>query len=482
MPTVDTVADWVTAAQPMWRRADDLLGGTDAMRLAAEAHLPRFEGEPDPNYKTRLNSTVLNNFYRTMMLNMVGVMTADPVTLEGSSLPEEFLNDVDRQGRDLNAFAAHHLSMLLTRGALHILTDYPLNPGVQTLAEQRAAGLRPYWCVIPPANVVDAFTASEAGVERITHVRWKETATKLGPDFARVTVETIRVLNYASDGVSYEVWTRDRPSADYQQQEGGARPLRAERDKSLPEITWVPILADRREGWRSIAPLDDVAHKNIEHWGSASDQRNILRVSRYPMRVEIGTQAPIRVTGPGMTLHSQGRQSADNQDVVFSYIEPEGTGIAAGERDLAQIVQDAEMLGVRLLAKPMQRAASDAAADLARDKSPLQNVAKTLEDGLQRALQHVALWYGMEPAAAGTVKVPRDFGVSADEAKAIETLLKMRAAGDISRRTLWSEARQLGYLTTDFDHDEEDQRIQDEDDRALAAAQLPAREPDPNAA
>lgn len=467
----EQIAQWVTDQAETWKRADDLLGGTDKMRAAAERHLPRFEGEPDPNYKTRLNSTVLTNFYRSMARDIEGVMTASKITIADSKLPPEFLDNVDRQGRDIHAFAAEQIFALLTKGAFHILTDYPKDPGVQTLAEKVQAGLRPYWTVVGAPSVIDAITAVDAGVERITHVRWMEKSA-VRDGFGRVALDTIRILQIADkdrDGgaggakagqVEYIVY--QRKGTEKFVITDGPRPLTTEGNKPLTEITLAPVLADRRNDWVSIPPLDDVAHKNIEHWASSSDQRNILRVSRFPMLVQIGTAAPIKITGPGMTLHSSGKTSSEAQDVKFEYIEPEGNGIEHGEKDLARIQAEAEMIGVRLMAKPSQRTRADAESDAAKDQSPLQQLAKKLEDALTNALRHAAIWYGKAPEDGGKAVVPRDFGLSADDAKAIEALLKMRATGDISQLTLWAEMRARGYLKTAFEDKEEQERIKDE--------------------
>lgn len=464
---VDTKAQWVLDQEPMWRRAADLLGGTQAMRAAGVLHLPQFDQEPAANYQTRLNSSFLTNYYTAMLKGIVGAMTAEEITVDKAcKLPPEFLTNVDRQGRDLNTFAKSLLFAILTKGAIHILTDYPKNPGVVTAADKERLGLRPYWSPIQPDKIVDALSRSDAGIEATTHVRWQESES-VREGFGRKTRDTVRVLSLVSaegvagETVSIEVWQRDNQD-QFKKIDTESQALTVEGGQPLHTITISPILAERGEGWKSKAPLDDIAFKNIEHWQSSSDQRNILRVSRFPMLVQIGTAAPVTITGPGMTLHSQGRQSADHQEVKFEYIEPAGNGIAAGEKDLARIESEIEAMGIRMFTRSVQRASADAESDAAKDKSPLQLLAEILERGLTLALQHAAIWYGKPAEEGGQAVVPKDFGLSADDAKAIDAFLRMRQTGDLSRLTLWAELRARGFLKTSFKDKEELQRITDE--------------------
>ena len=55
----------------------------------------------------------------------------------------EYCEDIDLEGRDLQAFAHTAFAAAMGYGLTHILVDYPRAEGAQTLAEQRAASAGP---------------------------------------------------------------------------------------------------------------------------------------------------------------------------------------------------------------------------------------------------------------------------------------------------------------------------------------------------
>ena len=453
-PNLAEPAAWVKASRPMWERAQALLGGTDAMRAAGRVYLPSFPSEPDEQYRARLGRAVLHNFYRAIARNMAGRMCAEHFTVEDSALPGEFLQNVDRQGRDAAGFVHALIFDLLTMGSAHILTDYPRNPGVTTLAEQQALGLRPYWVSLPATCVIDATTRNSAGLESVSHVRWMSRERFVDPSsYETLLRERVHVLDEiaGADGSAPQVrkreWVRESIATGVSQfrleseellQRSGGEPL--------SRITWSPIVAQRQEAWRGIASLDDIAHKCIEHWQSSSDQRNILTVSRFPMLVQIGLAEPIRDIGPGISIHSAGATEGE-QKVELYYLEPTGSSIQQGWTDLERIEQHAEALALRLVLEGGgTRTRADAAADNARDQSPLQQLAGAIEDAVNRALRDAALWYGIDEARAGFVSIPRDYSGSDDDERALGVLQFLRARGDISRLGVIEELQARNIL------------------------------------
>lgn len=461
---LDTEAQFYSDMKPMWERATALLGGTDSMRAAKTRFLPQFPGESQEIYNWRLNVAVLNNFYSAMAEQMVGLMFGEKLQIEKSQIPQEWLDNVDRQGGSVHDFAVRVAHLLLTHGLPHILVDYPKRPDdAKTLDDDKRLGLRPYWVLLTPESVFSASASKVNGAEIVDQVRWKEHASRR--DGYNITItEVIRVLTLDESGATYELHERDMGSKAWVKKESGQ--LRAAGNKQLTQLPFVTGYANRKGFMRAKSTLDDVAHKNIEHWQSAADQRHILTVCRFPKEFQVGTANPVNITGPYSLLHSSGKRT----EVEFGIIEAQGFGITAGENDLKRIVSEAESMAVRIITSDAAKTESGEQIDYEKEGAPLQKLAVELERIVKQALQHTAIYAGIDPAQAGVPKINKDFGLSADDTKAIETLLKARAQGDLSRPTLWEELRERGLFRTNFDPKKEAELIEDEKAANMEAA------------
>lgn len=70
----------------------------------------------------------------------------------------------------------------------------------------------------------------------------------------------------------------------------------------------------------------------------------------------------------------------------------------------------------------------------------------------------------MKPEDGGYAVINRDFGISADDEKALTSLRESRKNGDISRETLWDEYQSRGVFKGQFDPEEEAKRLDKEDE------------------
>lgn len=506
---VEDKAWWFTENENRWALSKALLGGTEAMRAAGEEYLPKFEDETPKSYEDRVKRATLTNFYRAMAKQALGFIFAEQITVNNSKLPKDFLDNVDRRGRDIHKFARAFGLELITRGLHHIFVDHPVRPaGVKTLADEIQKNLRPYFTSISAEAAFAAYSKTENGEERVQHIRWSEAEVSLGSDaltsFDEAVVERVMVLHESKDGVIYRKYERpggsgtafvlvedDAPEEDTNEvpetpeeapegEESEAKVPRGflvnKNGEALKRIPWVTIYAERERFMVARSPLDDVAHLNVEHWQSASDQRNILTVSRYPIQTQIGTEAPVSVTGPHQGLHSKG-SSKEHQEVEFGFIEPEGASIQAGERDLADIVKRAEAIGLQLFAAP-QKTATGTTVAFTQGTSPLHDLAQAIEDGINEALRHAAVWYGLRPEDAGYVEVSKDFGLTIEEAARLTAIREARRDGDISLETYWEELRASGVFKSGFTNEEEKRRIAKEDEESVARQRAMGFDPD----
>lgn len=463
-PNLTDKAAFVDRMEPALKRATALLAGTDAMRAAGEEYLPKFPGEHIETYKWRLAVAVLNNFYEAMAGQMVGMMFKKRVTwAKPSKIDKAILDNLDKRGGTVDTLAADIARALLTKGRPHIFVDHPKKPeGAETRADDMALGLRPYWVLMEPACVFNAWADTENGDERLGDIRWREWGSRrIG--YGMENVERIRMLARGPEGVRFEKWERAREGDQYELAEAGA--LSTARGP-LGEIPIVTLYSDRQAFMVAKPTLDDIAHKNIEHWQSSADQRHILTVSRFPIMYQLGTKTPVALVGPYSMYHTD----TSKNDAEIGYAEAEGKGTEHGWKDLSRIVSEAEAMAVRIITSDAAKTDSGEQIDYAKEGSKLQKLSVEVERGINQALIHTARWLGLPDDAAGQVQTPKDFGLDGNDAKAIDQLIQMRAAGDLSQPTLWAEAVERSLFKTKFDPKKEAQLIEDEKARNMETA------------
>ncbi len=463
---IDDPAPFVNLMKPALDRATALLGGTDAMRAAGTDFLPKFPGEHQEVYNWRLKVAVLNNFYDAMAAQMVGKLFEKPLTwVRQSKIDKAILDNIDKRGSSLDTFAGELAKALLTKGRPHILIDHPKKPEeAQTAADDQAHGLRPYWVQLEPGCVISAWADTESGEERLGYFSWREWANKLD-GYGIKSLERIRIFKRNEAGqIEFEVWERERDTDQFELAEQGE--LRPGGSGAMKEIPLVTLYSDRQSFMVAKPTLDDIAHKNIEHWQSSADQRHILTVSRFPILYQFGTKNPVALVGPYSMFHAD----ASKQDAEIGYAEAEGKGTEHGWKDLDRILKEAESMAIRIMISDAAKTDAGEKTDWAKEGSRLQKLAFEVERAINQALIHTARWQGLPDEAAGVVQTNKDFGISSDDAKAIEQLLAMREKGDLSQPTLWREAIERRLFRTKFDPKKEAELIEDEKQRNLEAA------------
>jgi hypothetical protein len=424
---------------PRWEMLRTIMSGTPAMREAGKTYLPQFAAESDDDYDARLQKTVLTNYLEDAVRNAASLPFKKPISISEST-PEPIkliLEDVDLQGRDITRFATEVMHDGVTAGYTFILVDFPrVADKVQNLGQEKAMKARPYWVHLKADDVVAVYSTRINGVETITHLRFlEETVERV--EFKEVTVRRVRVYE---PGL-YSVYREDPETKKWVLDESG--PM------SIPIVPIVPIMCGRSEGSPFVVkPLFmDLAFKQIEHWQSASDQRNILSFARFPLLAVagIGTDSTdTHAIGPGKLLATSDPQGK------WYYVEPSGNAIEAGRKDLETLKEEMRILGLQpQIGETGSVTATARALDETRVHSAVQVLALNLEDALNQAIDLTCLWLNIQTEEA-TVQVNRDFGISLRDARELEALIRTRVAGELSRETFWSELKRRNVLSADF--------------------------------
>jgi hypothetical protein len=479
-----------SAMMPFWLMIDAILGGAATMRASGTTLLPKFTNESDELYGLRRLHAPFTNLYADISRNLASKPFSKPIALNDDGevqivgeLDERtkarsggLADDIDGQGNSLHVFASEYFKGGLDRGLSWCFVDHPAAPAegrVRTLAEEREAGLRPYWVHIPGPFVLAAYSEQINGAETLVHVRVLEPQRKR-QGFGEVEVRRVRVIDRevqrSEDGSAISagppLWTL------YEERDvtGGAREKEwvtvGGGEYSIGVIPMVPFIPGKRHGSSFVVdpPLRDLAHMQIEEFQQESNLKEVKNLTAFPMLVGRGVAGvddkgdKIKVpVGPRAVLFAPA--GVDGQIGDWKFIEPGADSLRFLKDDLAALRQEMRDLGMQpLLAANLTVITTANVSQKA--SSAVQAWTILFKDALDRCLSLTSKWLGVEDRTVAVVHT--DFVVEADGDKDVDTLLKARMAGEISRETWWAEMQRRGKLGPDFDPAQEADRIEGE--------------------
>lgn len=480
--TTSSAYDWML---PKWKMIDALLGGTDAMRQAGEAYLPRHCEESSIAYQERLEAATLLNMTEMVLGQLAGKPFQEPVKIN-DDVPDavkQLLEDVDLQGNNLSRFCRNWFREGMAKAFSPILVDFPRpqsRPDGQprTLEDDRREALRPYWVSVRPENVIFAHAEMVGGREVLQHVRILECETVMD-GFTERTIERIKVLEPGAVRI-------------YEKRKTGRKFEWIPIDEYATSLTYIPMVvfySSRMGTMLGKPPLMDLAHLNVTHWQSASDQRAVLTVARFPMLAGSGVDEE---PGEGQSRQRIGpRQmlTTRNAQGKFYYVEHTGAAIKSGAEDLRDLEERMAGYGAEFLKRrPGNPTATARALDTSESLSPLEAMVVDFEDAVAQALWMTAQWIKLPGTeqGSGTVELSRKYTLVEPNAADLEALAAARKGRDISRKAYLDGLRRRGVLPDDFDADEDLDELEGEPSFGAASLDLdPAQEdddPEPNAA
>lgn len=434
-------SDMVDAALPV----RTLVAGTKAMRKARKTYLPKEVAESPNAYNARLARSTLFNATGKTVEDITGKIFSKPVDF-GKDVPAElkaWAENIDNAGRHINVFACDAFKDSLQPGVGYIFVDAPPPPkradgAPPTIADYQATQWRPYCTFIPVENLIGWKTTIVNGAVMLTQIRIKEFATESDGEWAEKEVEQIRVVSTNGLGTGCN-WQTFRKIEDEWMVNG-------EGTISLPKIPLAPLYINRTGFMTGAPPLAKLAEKNIEHWQSSSDQRNILHIARVPIlfgagftedeKLIIGASEMIRASNPAATLQ---------------FVEHSGEAIGAGDKDLTNLEKQMVALGLQIMSDgPGGQTATGELRDSEKENSPLTMMATALQDALETAFGFMAEFAKMPFTAGGSILVNKDFGITGD-LSTWQSLTQAYIAGKLDAETFINEGKRRGIFSEDVD-------------------------------
>jgi hypothetical protein len=500
-PDPDDRASDFEAMQGYWEAVEAFLDGADAVKAKGNTFLPKFPNESDADYKDRLD----NGKFTAILSDIVADLAEKPFAKEltfANAVPreiEDLADDIDGLGNNMHVFAANQFFWSVANALDFILVDKtPVKEGA-TVAEERAAGARPYWVRIPATSMIAAYTAMIDGREQFVHVRFEEnTVERQG--FSEVKKERVRVFNREplADGTwgpaTYELWEEQKDKVTGKEVWVQILPPTRLSD-AMTAIPLVPVVLGKRHGttWRLIPPMRPIVHLQTKHYQGETNLEYAKNLTAAPMLTASGVTPPTRtrtITVNDVVQNIDEPVPVPVGPKTVLYAPPDPNGGAPGEwkfieisatslKFLAEEVDRTEQQMRELGRQPLKAQTGLTVISAARSgqkaASAVQAWAMLYKDALELAWAYTVQWMGRSDEVE--VSVYTDFGVGMESDKAPDFLLELRRTGDISRTAIIAEAKRRDFLSAEYDPDEDLQVLLDEMPSDSAADALP---PDPN--
>jgi hypothetical protein len=455
--SVDPVAIPVEEYEAMsihWHLTAALRGGTPAMRAASRIYLPQEPAESETAYKNRIDRSVLTNMYVKTANKLVGKPLKKPIVLE-ESVPAEIvslMDDVDALGTSLDVFVRAMFDAAVDDGLTHVLVDMPSVDGVEgdfpdgslTKEQESDLGIRPYWRHVKAGDLIGWKWQMVKGAKTLTQIRILESAKVPGEnEFAQERRNRIRVIEPMMWRL-YEEEVNPRKKAENKDW--------LLIDQGLNTLGRIPLVTfyTNQQGFMVAQPLlMDIAHLNVTHWQSDSDQRNLLHIARVPILFGTGfgdddDQVQLEIGANTITRAPTG--------ATLGFVEHTGKAIESGAKDLKDLEDRIQFLGMQFLVKRKtgDETATGRSIDKNESDSDLGIITQELENAIEQLLDITAEWLALG-RDGGEVSVFRDFEIAFADAEDIKLLLDARKSGEISQLTFFKELKRRGLLGDDFD-------------------------------
>ena len=431
-----------------WDLINTVFNGTGAMRKAGTKYTPKFPLESRENYEARLNKTVLLNvlkeaiygiasrpFSRLMTLQFTDE-NADKEEEARRALIYEWIADVDRNGTSLHAYMLKSMRLATKSLYCYTLVDYPRKEtdDILTLQEEYELGYRPYFTLIEAEQMLAIRKKTVNGKTGVVYARWLSEEIVPHGEFGEKKIKVVHELTAGQtvqdangEWVYQPATWRTHRKAPNGQWEVEAREV----DMGASHSETLPIhILKIGDGDRPY--FIDLAYKNVEHWNSASDQRNNLTHARFPQRVGIGLEQPVDENGKPTTIPAGAEQIYYLPiDGDMKYIQAPMGGIEAGAKDLETLAKEMYRMSLAPLAAVPGVTATATVTASVQVNSLLLEWTQMVKEFAENCIAEMCRWYEMRDDGFEVV-INTKFGLSKEEMEELREFKDMQMRGLIT--------------------------------------------------
>lgn len=227
---------------------------------------------PGSQYLNRLNYTALDNAcklvvdtYRSFLFRTLPARTLG--NLENYAFTQDFIDDVDLDGTDIDAFMKQCNTLAMIYGHVWALVDKPAVEGAKTLEQEIINGIRPYAQIITPESILDWKYERMFGRQVLTYLKQKESEDS---DTMTIRVWTPEVIcRYALDKTNNKI------------------KLIEETPNAIGSIPFVMLKANpSHQRGMGMSDITDVAKVQQSVFNLLSEAEQTIRIGSHPTLVK----------------------------------------------------------------------------------------------------------------------------------------------------------------------------------------------------
>jgi hypothetical protein len=485
MPTADTpnfTNAWYEAMLPTWQFLEDLLEGQDTVKSKDTAYLMQEPAELADDYNRRLNRSLFFEDYRDCVINLTGMVFRKPPVL-GDDVPElirgkEAVKDdsglvtsaaveglaesIDNAGTHINIFLQRVFEDAFF-GHSFIVVDMPAaDPNVQTAADERAAGGRPYWCMRKVIDTPNWRTEVINGRTALTQITFREITCEPDGLFGEIEVVRFRVYRLNEFGnAEWQIWVESAVDGEeIKVVLNSSGPILTKKGVPLKRLP-VAVHYGEYEGFlQSRPPLKGIADINLGYYQKYSDLTSIEHHTCAVTLALIGVDdqsGDVTMGGNRVIYLPMGADA--------KFLEVNGDSIPALERDLDSLEKRMVHKGLDFVQEDHRVPATATEVMLAYTQrtSKLSRMVRSLIDCAEEALSITAEMEGLPEGGSITLGVDEN-SLTLTPAQ-LQVYSAMNVQDQLTLPTLWAMMERADLLPEDFSPQNEEKALQDAQQR-----------------
>ena len=387
------------------------------------AYLQRYALESNTDYAARLNNTPLDNQCRSLIsLYTSFLFRTAPVRefgmLEDNPQVQAMLEDADLDGRNMNAFMKDVAQWASVFGHVWICVAKP-DVGAVTLADEQAAGVRPYLSIFNPLAVTDwRWTRQVNGGYQLEYIKYVEEVNGTETVVKEWTADTI---------TTYMLDTQQERVSDMMQEVNG-----------LGYLPFVCAYAERspvRGLGNSL--IDDIADQQRMIYNELAEVYDSIRLDTHPSLVATaGTNATGAAAGQVITMEEN--LDPNLKPYVLNFQGGQISSIYDSINNRRKMIDSMGNVGAVRSTETTAMSGIAIATEFQLLNARLSSIADNLELAEEQVWQIVAAYQGQ--AWTGTVDYPDNFALHNTDNE-LDQLAKMKSLSSMPELQAAIDAR-----------------------------------------
>lgn len=453
---VDTQHDAYKAALDNWCKCRHVSEGQ--VKEQKTKYLPPLgghEGGLDPEYLAYVQRAYFYNATGRTIDALTGmVFHKDPDIVTPASM-DTFVEDVTLSGCSLVELSNEVLEELLRVGRYGVLVDFEGSDEGLTVFQAESANRRPKFVSYKAENIINWRYGYVGGKYQLTLVVLEETYEKPkgGDLFQTETITRYRVLKLEG-AYSQDVW--EKSDGKFVMVSTVTPTISSKPFEYIPFRIFAPDNSLTVEQ----PPLLDLVEANLAHYRTSADYEHGVHMTGLPMVFGRGFSLD---EGESLPIGSAAAYCRSESDADLKFLEFEGKGLEAIEKNMNRKEAHMASLGARLLQESPRQVETASAVHTKQqgENSVLASLAKVSSKGLTWCLKIAAEW--MRVSDEVSIDLPTDYIPDSVDSNTLNALLKAKQAGSLSKESFIYNLQRGGYLPDDKSIEDEMNDTEEED-------------------